>query len=83
MHLLSSLSLSILFDCIISIIYLFFGLAYLTFFVQGSHLYNLLKSSNLVRMWYKSHNLHYSIRDCHINILLKIQNTILHLITFQ
>ena len=38
---------------------------------------------NLVRIWWKIHILHHPIRNCHINILLKIQYIILHLITSQ
>ena len=33
--------------------------------------------------WFKTYVLHHPIRDCHINILLKIQYILLHLITSQ
>ena len=41
------------------------------------------KSLNLVRTGYKIHILHYLIKDCHTNILLKIQYILAHLITSQ
>ena len=41
------------------------------------------KSLNLVRTGYKIHILHYLIKDCHTNILLKIQYILAHLIISQ
>lgn len=38
----------------------------------------LVKSSNLVRIGCKTHVLYHLIRDCHTNILLKIQNILPH-----
>ena len=43
----------------------------------------LLHEFNSVRMGCKTHVLHHLIIDCHIDILLKIQYILPHLLTFQ
>ena len=47
----------------------------------NKYIYIYIYSSNLVRMGCKTYILHHPIKDCHINILFKIQYILPHLIT--